>query len=147
MKNFKFVLLILVCFGLSACSNSSNNQEQQIHTGSNILKTFGDEDLNRMQEFVDRFNDKNGDYVLAIPPIIDGGYTIYDFNSDGNLVTIRMDGTRDMYGGRESTFTCEAMKIQEEGDKQQLVLGQCEGLEEGTAAEVKLFTFNGDLTR
>lgn len=92
-------------------------------------------------------HDKNGDYVLAIPPIIDGGYTIYDFNSDGNLVTIRMDGTRDMYGGRESTFTCGAMRIQEEGDKQQLVLGQCEGLEEGTAAKVKLFTFNGDLTQ
>lgn len=147
MKNFKLVLLILVCFGLSACSNSSNNQEQKIYTGSNILKTFGDEDLNRMQEFVDRFNDKNGDYVLAIPPIIDGGYTIYDLNSNGNLLTIRMDSTRDMYGrGKESTFTCGAMKIQEEGDKQQLVLGKCEGLEEGSATEVKLFTFNSDLT-
>jgi hypothetical protein len=147
MENFKLMLLILVCFGLSACSNSNNNQEQQIHTGNNIIKTFGDEDLMRMQEFVDRFNDKKGDYVLAIPPIIDGGYTIYDLKSDGTLVTIRMDGTRDMYGGRESTFTCGAMKIQDEGDKQQLVLGKCEGLDDITAAEVNFFTFNGGLTQ
>ncbi|MEX2461968.1 MAG: hypothetical protein WD469_11880 [Paenibacillaceae bacterium] len=147
MENFKLMLLILVCFGLSACSSSSNNQEQQIHTGSNILKTFGDEDLMRMQEFVDRFNDKNGDYVLAIPPIIDGGYTIYDLKSDGNLLTIRMDSTRDIYGGKESTFTCGAMKIQDEGDKQHLVLGKCEGLEEDAAAEVIFFTFNSGLTQ
>lgn len=111
------------------------------------MKTFGDEDLKRMQEFVDRFNDKNGDYVLAIPPIIDGGYTIYDLNSDGNLVTIRMDGTRDMYGGEETTFTCGEMKIQDDGDEQQLMLGKCEGLEEGNVVEVEFFTFNGDLTR
>jgi hypothetical protein len=146
MKNFKPVLLILVCFRLSACSNSSNNHDQQIHTGSNILKRFGDEDLMRMQEFVDKFNDKIGDYILAIPPIIDGGYTICDLKSDGSLVTIRSDGTRDMYSSRESTFTCGAMKILDEGDKQQLVVGKCKGLEQDTAAEFKLFTFNGDLT-
>lgn len=146
MKNFKFILLILVCLGLSACSSSNNNQEQQIHTGSDILKTFGDEDFKRVQEFVDRFNDKNGDYILAIPPIIDGGYTIYDLKSDGNIVTIRMDGTRDMYGGTESTFTCKAMDIQDDGSKQLLVLDKCEGLE-GGVTEVKLFTFNSELTR
>lgn len=99
-----------------------------------------------MQEFVDRFNDKIGDYIVAIPPIIDGGYTIYDLKSDGNLVTIRADSTRDMYSGRESTLTCGAMKIQDEGDKQQLVLGECEGLEEDSTADVNFFTFNGSLT-
>ncbi|WP_054028103.1 DUF4362 domain-containing protein [Bacillus sp. FJAT-28004] len=144
MKNFKLVLLILVCFGISACSNSSNNHKQPIHTGSDILKTFGDEDLIRMKEFVDRFNNKKSDYVLAIPPFLDGGYSIYDLISDGKLVTIKRDSTRDIYGGSKSTFTCKAMKIQEEGDEQQLVLGSCEA-EEGSVAEVKLFTFNGDL--
>ncbi|WP_054028657.1 hypothetical protein [Bacillus sp. FJAT-28004] len=100
MKNFKLVLLILVCFGISACSNSSNNHKQPIHTGSDILKTFGDEDLIRMKEFVDRFNNKKSDYVLAIPPFLDGGYSIYDLISDGKLVTIKRDSTRDIYGVR-----------------------------------------------
>jgi hypothetical protein len=111
------------------------------------LKTFDDEDLMRMQEFVNRFNNKKGDYILAIPPIINGGYTIYDLKSDGNLVTIRMDGTRDNYSGKESKFTCGAMKMEKEGDKQHLVLGKCKGLEEVNASEVNFFTFNGDLTR
>lgn len=146
MKNLKLVFLILVCFGLSSCSNASNNQEQQTHTGSDILKTFGDVDLDRMHDFVDRFNDKKPDYVLAIPPFFDGGYTIYDLISDGNLLTIKMVATRDIYGGTNSTFTCKAMKIKEEIDKQQLVLGNCE-TEEGSVAELEFFTFNGDLTR
>lgn len=80
------------------------------------MKTFGDEDFKHVQEFVDRFNDKNGDYILAIPPIIDGGCTICDLKSDGNIVTIRLDGTRDMYGGTESTFTCKVFRMMEVSD-------------------------------
>lgn len=99
-----------------------------------------------MKEFVNRFNNEKPDYVLAIPPFIDGGYTIYDLISDGNLLTIKMDGTRDMYGGKKSTFTCEDMKIQEEGDEHRLVLGNCEA-EEGSIAVLDFFTFSGDLTK
>ncbi|WP_270169258.1 DUF4362 domain-containing protein [Paenibacillus sp. SYP-B4298] len=146
MKYSNLLLLILVCFGLSACSNSTSYQEQQIHTGQNILKTFGDEDLERMQEFVDRFNDNRSDYVMAIPPIIDGGYAIYDLKSDGDMVTVRTDRTRDMYSGKESTFSCRAMEVRKDGSKQIVVLDKCEGLEE-EATEVELFTFDRELSR
>ena len=46
------------------CYRSKNN-ELQSRAGNNILNTFGGEDLERMQEFVKRFDDKIGDYVLA----------------------------------------------------------------------------------
>ena len=65
MKKFKLVLLILISIGLTACANTSNNNELQSRAGNNILKMFGGEDLERMQEFVKRFDDKIGDYVLA----------------------------------------------------------------------------------
>lgn len=43
-------------------------------------------------------------------------------------------------------FTCNSNKIKEDGDEQLLVLDKCEGMEKGIS-EVKLFTFNGDITR
>jgi hypothetical protein len=51
------------------------------------------------------------------------------------------------YGkGNEMEFTCNSNKIKEDGDEQLLVLDKCEGMEKGIS-EVKLFTFNGDITR
>jgi hypothetical protein len=137
MKNSVLIFLLFICVGMTACSSSKVKERQQTHQGSSILKAFDDEDLQRMQEFVDRFNDKKGDYILAIPPIIDGGYSIYDLNSDGSTVTIRIDSTRDIYSGNKYTYSCGSMKI----EKAALVLNKCEGVEEGFS-ELKLFTFN-----
>ena len=74
-------------------------------------------------------------------------YSIYDLYSDGNVVKVKIDSTRDTYGkGNEMEFTCNSIKIKEDGDEQLLVLDKCEGIEKGVS-EVKLFTFNGDITR
>jgi hypothetical protein len=147
MKKLAFTIYILMCISLVACSSSKVDKNKQIiHHESNIMKSFDEQDYKRMKQFVDRFNDKKGDYILAIPPIIDGGYTIYDLYSDGNRVTIKIDGTRDIYGGREYKYVCGAMKIENNGEEQVVVMNKCEGLEEG-ATVVRLFTFIGELAR
>lgn len=50
--------------------------------------------------------------MLVIPPIIDDGYWIYDFSTNGKQVNITVDSSRDGYSDRRiSRYSCKGIAI------------------------------------
>jgi hypothetical protein len=95
-----------------------------------------------MQRFVDRANEGKVDYLIAIPPIIDGGYVIYDLMSQEGAIKVRMDNTRDNYSnGIGYELTCKSIKFTQEATEQNVVVEQCKG-PTGDIPQHKLFTFD-----
>lgn len=125
---------------LSACSTLTGETKSQSTVGSDILKTFGKEDKERMQKFINRFDDHKVDYVLAIPPFIDGGYVIYDLIAGNGKIKVRMDTTRDTYSNDAGLeLTCKAIKFDNNGT---VVVEQCTGPEGVEVSHYSLFSFD-----
>lgn len=95
-----------------------------------------------MQRFVDRSNQGKVDYLIAIPPIIDGGYVIYDLKSQEGAIKFRMDNTRDNYSnGIGYELSCKSIKFTQEADEKNVVVEQCKG-PTGDVPQHTLFTFD-----
>jgi len=112
MRRFKivFITIISVALVLSACTQSEKPSAK--NSTNDILVNYDEEDFKRIEYFVSRFNEGKGDYILVIPPIIDGGYWIYDFLTDGKEVSIKIDSSRDFYSNREKfEFSCKGISI------------------------------------
>ncbi|WP_084760229.1 DUF4362 domain-containing protein [Cohnella panacarvi] len=114
MKLIKTIIVTILVWSLlillSACS--SPNKTIESRKPDNILINYDKEDFSRIEEFVARFNKHQADYLLVIPPIIDGGYWIYDFISDGKQVKITIDTSRDGYSdGSISKYSCQGLSI------------------------------------
>lgn len=94
----------------------------------------------RMQRFINRFQDHKFDYVLAIPPFIDGGYVIYDLIADDGDVKVRVDTTRDMYSSDAGLeLTCKAIEFDNKGT---VAVEQCTGPEGVEVPHYSLFSFD-----
>ena len=103
-------MLVALVFIISACTKSEKLPEE--NSTDDILINYNEEDFKRIEYFVSRFNEAKSDYFIVIPPIIDGGYWIYDFFTDGKEVNIRIDSTRDSYSNRENhEFSCKGISI------------------------------------
>lgn len=94
-----FVMLCL-CGWLTGCSDGETKDAEK--RGDLFLVDFDRAELQRMEKFVARFHERKGDYLIAIPPIVDGGYWIYDLRSDGKKIDIMIDNTRDGYASDRS---------------------------------------------
>jgi hypothetical protein len=93
---------------LVSCTDNEPEVEKEIL--SSFLINFDEVDLKRMDEFIARFHDEKGDYLMAIPPYMDGGYTIYDIHSDGRVINVRIDTTRDIYSDQQQRiFVCDSV--------------------------------------
>ncbi|WP_201004916.1 DUF4362 domain-containing protein [Paenibacillus glycanilyticus] len=93
-----------------------------------------------MQHFINRFHDHKFDYVLAIPPFLDGGYVIYDLIADDGEVKVRLDSTRDIYSSDAGLqLTCKAIEFDNKGT---VVVEQCTGPESVEVSHYSLFSFD-----
>lgn len=127
------MFIALTLFANSACSNKDEVSESSYP--SDIIVKYDAADMKRIERFVDRFKEGKRDAFMAIPPIVDGGYWIYDFITDGSTVTMKVDSTRDSYAqGKVSTYTCQGVAIVKEksGDGEMvdyLSVSDCDGAE------------------
>lgn len=107
--NRSIIVAVLFCI-ISACSK--NEKPYAMNVTNDIIVNYNEEDFKRIEYFVSSFNDGKADYLLVIPPIIDGGYWIYDLFTDGNEIKIRIDSSRDFYSDRKNhEFTCKEIAI------------------------------------
>lgn len=112
MKLREILIMICACSWLAGCSEGEIKEAEK--RNDSFIVHFDQADLQRMEKFTDRFHDRKGDYVMAIPPIVDGGYWIYDLRSDGRKIEVMIDNTRDGYSsdrGQEK-LVCEDIALE-----------------------------------
>lgn len=143
MKMFLRGLFVIVIVGTWLTGCSGKEALEKTKRNDTFLVNFDRVDLQRMEKFVSRFHDGKGDYVLAIPPVIDGGYWIYDLHSDGKQIDIMIDNTRDGYSAdrSQSKLICGNIaleKVTRDGDTYTVLsVSDCDKSEEG----IRLFQF------
>jgi|GEM_PF-1541972 len=94
------LVIACVCGWLAGCSGGEMKHAD--NRSDSFLVNFDRTDLQRMDNFVARFHDRKGDYLMAIPLTIEGGAVIYDLRSDGRKIDILIDNTRDGYASDRS---------------------------------------------
>ncbi|MBD2870268.1 DUF4362 domain-containing protein [Paenibacillus arenilitoris] len=97
-----------------------------------VLHRFDRQDAERLNEMVGRHADGKGDYLMLIPPIVDGGYWIHDVHSDGRNITWTVDNTRDGMSSQQgkTVYRCKAVSVDEQDERYVYTLEQCEGYDE-----------------
>ncbi|ANE45525.1 hypothetical protein SY83_03460 [Paenibacillus swuensis] len=94
-----------------------------------ILYDFDEADVDRLNEMVHRHANRKGDYLMLIPPIIDGGYSIHDVHSNGRVITWTIDNSRDgMSSERDrgkQTFNCLGISLHTDKEFYKYTLDEC----------------------
>ncbi|WP_371264766.1 hypothetical protein [Paenibacillus sp. BC26] len=77
-----------------------------------------------------RHNNGKGDYLMLIPPVIDGGYWIHDVHSDGREITWTIDNTRDGMSAErgKKVYQCKDISVIEKSDAYAYTLDKCDNL-------------------
>ena len=121
-------IMLVVIAALITILSITLVQQDSSDDRETILSRFDNKDIKRLDEFVQRHQNGNGDYLMLIPPIIDGGYWIHDVHSDGKEITWTIDNTRDGMSAErgKSVYTCKRISKQEESDFYVYTLDQCE---------------------
>ncbi|WP_201008825.1 DUF4362 domain-containing protein [Paenibacillus glycanilyticus] len=121
------VLVIILTLTLTQNNSSTTNDTQNI-----ILTRFDKKDVKRLNELVQRHNNGDGDYLMLIPPVIDGGYWIYDVRSNGKEITWTIDNTRDGMSAEndrgKKVYQCKSISLNEKPDSYEYMLDKCENL-------------------
>ncbi|WP_163951567.1 DUF4362 domain-containing protein [Paenibacillus sp. SYP-B3998] len=93
-----------------------------------ILHRFDQTDIKRLNELVERHKNGKGDYLMLIPPIIDGGYWIHDVQSDGNEITWTIDNNRDGMSSEhgKQVYRCKSISMHETKEHYVYTLDQCD---------------------
>lgn len=136
MKTFRSVLLLtLIATLLAACSSGA----KQSAAGSNVLIHFDRADYERMDRFVERFHQGEGDTLLAVAPAADSGPIIYDLLSDGKQIKVTRDDSRDAYrsSAEKTTYVCRAIDWKRTDGRERIALSGCGGVD----GDIGLFDF------
>lgn len=93
-----------------------------------ILHHFDKVDAERLNEMVQRHQNGKGDYLILIPPIIDGGYWIHDVHSNGSEITWTIDNTRDGMSSErgKQVYQCKSISMHEKKEHYVYTLEQCD---------------------
>lgn len=107
-------LLLLIILGLIIALILVLNMAQKPNTNNEyFLVNFDKADFNRLEELVSRFKQNEGDVLMIIPPILDGGHWIHDVISNGREIQWIVDRSRDgMSANRGKTeFSCQEIDM------------------------------------
>lgn len=118
--------LLIVIIGALVVNLASNKND--LERDEIILHRFDRVEIERLNELVKRHQDGKGDYLMLIPPIIDGGYWIYDVHSNGKEITWTIDNTRDgMSSDRgKQVYRCNSIRMHETTEHFVYTLNECE---------------------
>lgn len=87
------LLVVLLVFLLIKTLNEKD-EKTSVSSQLSILFDFDYNDLRRIDQFIDNFNDGKSDYLMLIPQPIDSGYIINDVYTEGKTVTWSVDNSR-----------------------------------------------------
>lgn len=108
---------------------SSAGESDELERRGIILHHFDQTDIRRLDEMVERHRVGKGDYLMLIPPIVDGGYWIHDVHSDGREISWTIDNTRDGMSASadqgKRTYTCKGISKSETDERYVYTLEQC----------------------
>ncbi|SFW70887.1 protein of unknown function [Paenibacillus sp. UNCCL117] len=123
------VLVLILVINLTSYKNTHERKDI-------ILHRFNKMDVDRLNEMVQRHKNGKGDYLMLIPPIIDGGYWIHDVHSNGREVTWTIDSTRDVMSSEhgKQVYKCKRISMDETKDFYVYTLNQCDNKGEESIA-------------
>lgn len=115
------VLVIILVITLTTDKDTLEREEF-------ILHHFNKVDVERLNEMVQRHQNGKGDYLMLIPPIIDGGYWIHDVHSNGREITWTLDNTRDGMSSErgKQVYRCKSISMNETKEHYVYTLDQCD---------------------
>ncbi|WP_436236312.1 hypothetical protein [Paenibacillus sp. LjRoot153] len=108
--------------------NLTPDNKNALERNDIILHHFNKVDVERLYEMVQRHKNGKGDYLVLIPPIIDGGFWIHDVQSNGREVTWTIDNTRDGMSSEhgKQVYRCKRISMDETKDHYVYTLNQCD---------------------
>ncbi|WP_169090846.1 DUF4362 domain-containing protein [Paenibacillus sp. PL91] len=94
---------------------TQTTDKNELERKDSILHHFNKADAERLNEMVHRHKNEKGDYLMLIPPIIDGGYWIHDVHSNGREITWTIDNTRDRMSSEcgKLVYNCKSINMNE----------------------------------
>lgn len=121
--------------------NLTPDNNNALERNNNILHHFNKVDVDRLNEMVQRHKNGKGDYLILIPPIIDGGYWIHDVQSNGREVIWTIDNTRDGMSSEhgKQVYRCKRISMDETNDRYVYTLNQCDNEGEKSIPIFSLF--------
>lgn len=133
-NKFLNYLLLTIILGLIIAliiTNKDHSSTQESRNES-ILVNFDNKDFERLEEMVKRFKEGKGDYMILIPPIIDGGEWIHDVVSNGREIIWVVDNTRDGMSSikGKTEYKCKAIDMKEFKDFYTIELSKCNNFKE-----------------
>lgn len=119
------LLVILLVFLLMKTLNEKDkNTSESSHLP--ILFNFDNNDLKKIDNFIDNFNHEKSDYLMLIPQPIDSGFVINDVYTEGKTITWSIDNSRDaLSSGKEMSYYCKKIEKEETNDFYTVVLSNC----------------------
>jgi hypothetical protein len=108
------------------------NDPPKVERNDAFLVDFDQVDFLRMQEVIARYEEGLGDNILMIPPIVDGGYSIHEYGSNGREIWWRVDNTRDGMASEHSqtVYTCHSISMVEGEHFHFVELSDCDNYED-----------------
>jgi len=137
-------LALLIVVIVAVWYQTSKEAKEPVY--SDILTRFDDKELDQLDDVINRYKDGKGGYLMLIPPVVDGGYWIYEYWSNGRELKWTVDNSRDGMSGSDRgvrVYSCKAMDKEESAEDYWVVLSECEGY----APEEKLYIFGIDKNR
>ncbi|WP_168121497.1 DUF4362 domain-containing protein [Paenibacillus sp. HB172176] len=145
MKTGIAILTVIVCFIL-VWPGLSDGHKAPMRYQTLITSPFDKEEIAAAERLAMRFKQQKGDFLVVVAQTFEGGYVLYDFRSDGNIVHVRIDASRDAFSNGEIlTFDCKSIDMKKftngSGEKKTgLFVSRCTGAE-SFEKEVSVISF------
>ncbi|GIP58499.1 DUF4362 domain-containing protein [Paenibacillus woosongensis] len=140
INKFTFLLLLVILIMsvsmiwvvINSMDKGKDADKHEVSRNHSILINFDENDFEQLEDLVSRFKEGKGNYLMLIPPIVDGGYWIHDVYSNGREIKWTIDNTRDGMSGDGRgirKYTCKAIDKNETEELFTIELSQCDDLD------------------
>ncbi|WP_019913959.1 DUF4362 domain-containing protein [Paenibacillus sp. HW567] len=120
------ILLVVLLFFLLVNTHKEKVKNTYVSSNLPILLNFDNNDLKKIDHFIDNFNHRKSDYLMLIPRPIDSGFVINDVYTDGKTITWSIDNSRDALSTAKTTnYYCQKIEKVETNEFYNILLSNC----------------------
>jgi hypothetical protein len=132
-------LIIGILLGLLLAVNQPVPRDQP-----DLLTHFDQTDFERIKEMLTRFEEGKGDNLTILRWGIDSGPFVYDFYTDGQVLHLRADLTRDYMSTApgKTEYVCKSVTLEETAEFYNVELYECKDYPK--EQHVQMITFRKD---